>query len=92
MIYNYNCILDEIDHSPLISQYSFGTKPISEKLSFFIFLWFMANTEPLRTIADRFDVSISSVFRVIRRVIAWILTKIDIIKWPENDYIWTVCD
>jgi len=52
----------------------------------------MANTEPLRTIADRFDVSISSVFRIIRRVITWILTKIDIIKWPENDHIWTVCD
>lgn len=47
----------------------------------------MANTEPLRTLADRFDVSISSVFRVIRRVIAWALTKMDIIKWPEDDHI-----
>jgi len=52
----------------------------------------MANTEPLRTFADRFDVSISSVFRVIRRVIAWVLTKMDVIKWPEDDHIWTVCN
>lgn len=45
----------------------------------------MANTEPLRTIADRFDVSISSVFRVIRRVAAWLLTKLnDVIKWPQG--------
>jgi len=43
------------------------------------------NTEPYRTLSDRFDVSISSIFRVIRRVIAWILTKLDnTIKWPEG--------
>lgn len=69
--------LDELQESGFIPSHSFGVKPIEAKLSFLIFLWHLANTEPLRTISDRFNVSISSVFRVIRRVTAWILTKLD---------------
>ena len=46
----------------------------------------MANTEPLRTISDRFDISVSSTFRVIRRVTKWILTKLDnVIQWQQTD-------
>jgi len=67
-------------------------KPIEAKVSFLIFLWHLANTESLRTISDRFDVSISSVFRVIRRESAWILTKLnDIIKWPKEEHVTYVC-
>lgn len=45
----------------------------------------MSNNEPYRTLSDRFNVSISSIFRVIRRVITWIQTKLDdVIKWPEG--------
>ncbi|XP_025997104.2 putative nuclease HARBI1, partial [Solenopsis invicta] len=86
-------LIDKIEQSGFIPQHSFGMKPISEKLSILMFLWLMANIEPLRTIADRFDVSISSVFRIIRRVNAWILTKLDdIITWPQNNRIQTICD
>ncbi|XP_044596825.1 protein ALP1-like isoform X2 [Cotesia glomerata] len=61
---------------------------------FLVFLWFLSNTEPLRTLADRFDISISSVHRVLRRVLAWILTKLDdVVKWPENnDEVLTICN
>lgn len=53
----------------------------------------MANTEPLRTLADRFDISISSVFRVLRRVLAWLLTKLDtMIKWPQGHDVMRVCE
>lgn len=35
--------------------------------------------------SDRFHVSISSVFRVLRRVVTWLLTKFNsIIKWPQG--------
>ena len=52
----------------------------------------MANTEPLRTLADRFNISISSVFRVLRRVIAWLLTKLNImIRWPQGHDVTIVC-
>lgn len=67
-------------------------KSIEAKFNFLIFLWHLANTEPLQTISDRFDVSISSVFRVIRRVTAWILTKLDdVIKWPQGEHVAYVC-
>ncbi|XP_018404592.1 PREDICTED: putative nuclease HARBI1 [Cyphomyrmex costatus] len=85
-------LIDELEQSSYIPCHSFGMRPISVELSFIIFLWFLSNTEPLRTIADRFDISISSVFRVIRRVLAWILTKIYIIKWPQGNEIQTVCN
>lgn len=66
----------------------FGKKPISAKLSLLLFLWYIANTEPLRTMADRFGISISSVFRVLRRVVAWLMTKLDVvIKWPQGQNI-----
>lgn len=91
-IYHSLHILDELHESGFIPSHSFGVKPIEAKLSLLIFLWHLANTEPLRTISDRFDVSFSSVFRIIRRVTAWILTKLDdIIKWPEGQHVAYVC-
>ncbi|XP_018367010.1 PREDICTED: putative nuclease HARBI1 [Trachymyrmex cornetzi] len=85
-------LIDELHDSGYIPSHSFGVKPIEAKLCFLVFLWHLANTEPLRTISDRFDISISSVFRVICRVTAWILTKLDdVIKWPEGQYAAYVC-
>jgi len=75
--------LDEFEQSEHIPKHTFGMKPISAKVSFILFLWFMSNTEPLRTMFDRFDISISSVFRILRRVENWLLTKLDdTIRWP----------
>lgn len=43
--------------------------------------------------ADRFGISISSVFRVLRRVIAWLMTKLDaVIKWPQGENIITTIE
>lgn len=79
--------------SGFIPSHPFGVKPISAKLRFLLFLWYMANTEPLRTMADRFNVSISSVFRVLRRTIAWLLTKLDVvIKWPQDQDVMVTCE
>lgn len=87
-------LIHELEISHYIPSHSFGMKPVSAKLSFLLFLWYIANTEPLRTMSDRFNVSISSVFRIIRRVIAWLLTKFDmVIKWPQDhDDIAVVCE
>lgn len=86
-------LITELELSGIIPSHSFGIKPISAKLSFLLFLWYMANTEPLRTMSDRFNVSISSVSRILRRVIAWLLTKLDaVIKWPEGHNIMATCD
>ncbi|XP_071577572.1 uncharacterized protein [Temnothorax nylanderi] len=81
--------IDMLQQSDFIPSHSFGMRKISAEWSFLIFLWYVANTEPLRTLGDRFDVSISSIFRVIRRVVEWLLSRLDEeIKWPDgNDAI-----
>ncbi|XP_063620121.1 uncharacterized protein LOC134792749 [Cydia splendana] len=87
-------LIDDLEKSGFIASHKFGLKPLEPKLCFYIFLSFIANTEPLTPIATKFDISISSTFRVIRRVVAWMLTKLnDAIKWPQN-YIEfrTICD
>lgn len=87
-------VSDELQKSGFIAQHKFGLKPLEPKLCLYIFLSFIANTEPLTPIATRFDISVSSAFRVIRRVVAWFLTKLnDVIKWPANyTEIHTTCD
>lgn len=92
--FNLFLFSDELEKSGFIASHKFGLKPLEPKLCFYIFLSFISNTEPLTPIATRFDISISSTFRVIRRVVAWILTKLnDTIKWPQdyND-VRTICD
>ncbi|XP_066589549.1 putative nuclease HARBI1 [Prorops nasuta] len=79
-------IISDLESSNIIPSYSFGPKYISAKLSFLLFLWFISNTEPLRTLADRFNISISSVFRVVRRVAKFLVEKSnEIISWPKTN-------
>lgn len=86
-------LIEELETSAFIPSHTFGRKPISAKLSFLLFLWYIANTEPLRTMSDRFNISISSVFRVLRRVIAWLLTKADeVINWPQEHEVRMICE
>ncbi|XP_066585161.1 uncharacterized protein [Prorops nasuta] len=81
-------LIHELESSEVLPQHNFGRRVITAEWSFLIYLWYMSNTEPLRTIADRFDVSISSVFRVIRRVTSWLLSKlVNNIKWPSENRI-----
>lgn len=93
IIHIHIIVTDEYETSEFMPNHLYGIRPISGRLSIYILLWFMANTEPLRTISDRFNVSISSVFRIIRRLIAWLLTKTDeIITWPEHEKVLVVCE
>lgn len=87
-------LIGELEKSGFIASHKFGLKPLEPKLCFYIFLSFIANTEPLTPIATRFDISISSTFRVIRRVVAWILTKLNhAVKWPQDyNEIKFICD
>lgn len=78
--------IDILRQSSFIPSHSSGMRKISAEWSFLIFLWYIANTEPLRTMGDRFNVSISSIFRVIRRIVEWLLSRLDEeIKWPEGN-------
>jgi len=73
-------------NSDFISFHSSGMLKNSAEWNFFIFLWYLANTELLRILGDRFDVSL--IFRVIQRVVEWLLSRLDKeIKWPEENAI-----
>ncbi|XP_036150630.1 uncharacterized protein LOC118648429 [Monomorium pharaonis] len=78
--------IDVLQQSNFIPSHSSGMRKISAEWSFLIFLWYIVNTEPLRTLGDRFNVSISSIFRIIHRVVEWLLSRLDEeIKWPEGN-------
>ena len=52
------------------------------------FLWCMANQEPARAVADRFDITLSSVDRVLKRVSqAAIDLSGQFIRWPNGEFL-----
>ena len=63
----------------------FGRKVIDAKKQVSIFLWCIANQETTRLVSDRFDVTFSSVSRVVRRVTESVLAlRNQYIKWPNS--------
>ena len=60
--------------------------PPSKQVS--VFLWSMANQEPVRAVADRFDITMSSVDRVLNRVsqVALHLSG-QFIRWPNGELV-----
>jgi len=52
------------------------------------FLWSMADQEPARAVADRFDITMSSVDRVLKRVSqAAIHLSGQFIRWPNGEFL-----
>ncbi|XP_015758774.1 PREDICTED: putative nuclease HARBI1 [Acropora digitifera] len=63
----------------------FGRQVIDARKQVSIFLWCIANQETTRLIADRFNVTYSSVSRVVRRVTECVLAlRNQYIKWPNG--------
>ena len=64
----------------------FGRDPIPPEKQVLIYLWMMANgEETTRQVADRFDVTMSSCGRVLRKVNAAVLSMLPCyIKWPNG--------
>jgi len=63
----------------------FGRQVIDKRKQVSIFLWFIANQESTRLVADRFNVTFSSVSRVVRRVMESVLAlRNQYIKWPNE--------
>ncbi|XP_046417947.1 protein ALP1-like [Neodiprion fabricii] len=49
-------------------------------------LWFLGNRESHRLLSNLFDISFSSVFHIVRRVIDWLITLVpQFIKWLEGN-------
>ena len=57
------------------------------------FLWSMANQEPARAVADRFNITLSSVDRVLKRVSqAAIDLSGQFIRWPNGEFLYSVTE
>lgn len=64
---------------------SSGRPVIAPQKQILAFLWRIANQEPARAVADRFDLTSSSVDRVFRRVVrATVSLCRQYIKWPSG--------
>jgi hypothetical protein len=63
-----------------------GRKIISAEKAFLLCVWYLSNQESFRQVADRFDVTLSSAHRCVRRVLTFVLSmKKQVIKWPSGD-------
>ena len=67
----------------------FGMAPIPPEKQILIYLWMLANgDETARQVADRFDVTMSSCGRVLRKVNTAILSMLPrYLKWPNGETI-----
>ncbi|XP_018315082.1 uncharacterized protein, partial [Mycetomoellerius zeteki] len=81
-------LVESLEISGFIPLHGFGKENKSAELCLLMSLWFLNNKEPHRTLSNLFDISISSVFRIIRRVINWLVTLVpEVIVWPEGNNI-----
>ncbi|CAL1672684.1 unnamed protein product [Lasius platythorax] len=81
-------LLEFLETSGFIPLHESGKKKKSAELCLLMTLWFLNNKEPHRTLSNLFDMSLSSVFRIIRRVINWLVTIVpEVITWPEGNNI-----
>ena len=70
----------------LIQKQTGGSDPIDLTKQILLYLWFSSSQETFRSVADRFDVTKSSVHRTITRIANAINDKLDNIKWPTKSY------
>ncbi|XP_025163938.1 uncharacterized protein LOC112590736 [Harpegnathos saltator] len=81
-------LLESLETSGFIPTHEFGKEKKPAELCLLMTLWFLSNKEPHRTLSNLFDISLSSVFRIIRRVINWLITLVpDVITWPKGNHI-----
>ena len=66
-------------------RHSYGRPPIPLEKQVLAFVWFIANLEVMRSVCDRFDVTLSSLNRIIRRVSgSCVNLRNEYIKWPNS--------
>ena len=69
------------------SQHVRGRVPIPVEKQLLITLWVLGNQEVIRSVSDRFDVTKSSVYRVVSRVCRAMVNNIagEFIRWPQGE-------
>lgn len=79
-------VLERMDHQNILNKaYTGGHTPLSIQLKVLIFVWYMATQESLVPIADRFNVSHTSVMNIVYVMLYFMLKlKKEYIKFPET--------
>ena len=69
------------------SQHLRGRPPVSVKKQLLITMWVLGNPETIRSVSDRFNVTKSSVFRIVRRICHAIVNNLaaQFISWPSRE-------
>ena len=63
----------------------FGRKAIPLQKQVLIVVWFISNLEAMRSVSNRFDVTLSSLERILKRVTeAIVALRWEYIKWPRG--------
>ena len=63
----------------------FGRKAIPLEKQVLIFVWFISNLEAMRSVSGRFNITLSSLERILKRVTeAIIALRQEYIKWPRG--------
>ena len=69
------------------SQHLRGRPPVSVEKQLLITMWVLGNPETIRSVSDRFNVTKSSVFRIVRRICHAIVNNLaaQFICWPRGE-------
>ena len=69
----------------VLQRHSFGRPPIPLQKQVLAFVWFISNSEVFRSVSDRFNVTLSSLNRIIDRISrACVDLRQEYIKWPNS--------
>lgn len=82
-----------MDRNNIVPHYVYGGREqMGAEKQLLICLWYIADNECYRSIADRFGVAESSALTAVRDVIAWLASLASIfIRWPRGDRV-TECE
>ncbi|KAK3909435.1 Protein ANTAGONIST OF LIKE HETEROCHROMATIN PROTEIN 1 [Frankliniella fusca] len=84
----FNVLLESLEESGRIPNHDGGREKKSAELCLLMTLWFLANKEVIRSLSNLFDMSYSSVHRIVRRVLDWLMDLMpQVITWPRGDEI-----
>jgi len=89
----FEVLLREVSATGCIPQQNcFGRAPIPHEEQVLAFVWLMSNSETIRSVSDRFDMSLSSMDRIIHRITAALCgMRHDYIKWPTSKIYYSTC-
>jgi predicted DNA-binding protein YlxM (UPF0122 family) len=70
----------------VLPDHSFGREKISSRRAVYMIVWYLANTNTFREVADRFNVSKSSAHRVISTIVSYLMREASkYIYWPNQN-------